>query len=384
MQPLNGIRVVEFCNIAAGPYCGMLLSDMGADVIKIEKPGGDDMRSWPPISEGYSENFASINRNKRSIVLDLKNADDHAVALKLCARADVILENNRPGVMDRLGLGFSDIRATNPKIIYASISAFGQDGPFSKAGGFDLTVQGISGIMSVTGEEGAPPVKCGVPIGDMATGLYGAYAIAAALREVATTGQGTHIDVSMLGASLGVAALQTSECFGTGRNAPPMGSRHPRNAPYQAFKASDGYFVMAAGNNALFAKVCAVVDLPHLLDKPEYANPTERAANQTALAEVLEAQFAKRTARDWIAAFEAAGVPCGPINSFKDAIAHPQVQHAGWVQPLRLPSGVETRTFGSPVRFDGQTAPVRRPPPALDGDRDSILADLAADGDTTV
>ncbi len=377
LTPLHGIRVVEFCNIAAGPYCGMLLADMGADVIKVEKPGGDDMRGWPPLTDGDSENFASINRGKRSIVLDLKSAHDLAIAKRLCARADVVLENNRPGVMARLGLGFDDLKALNPTIIFASVSAFGQDGPHAQDGGFDLTIQAVSGIMSVTGEAGAPPVKCGVPIADFATGLYAAFAIATALRSVAATGQGTHIDMSMLGASLGIAALQTSSVFGFGHDSPPMGSRHPRNAPYQAFAAADGHFAMAAGNNALFAKVCEVANLPELLHDNRFRNAQTRSEHQRALAEILEKVFAKRSAADWVHAFKLAGVPAEPINSVSRALDHPQVRHAGWVQDLALPGGAMTKTFGSPIRFDGQSAPVKRGPPALDGDRNSILSELS-------
>ena len=235
MLPLIDIRVVEFCNVAAGPFCGMLLADMGADVIKVEKPGGDDLRHWPPLSEGFSENFASVNRNKRSIVLDLKSNSDVLIAQRLCAKADVIIENNRPGAMQRLGLGYDRLKDVNPKLIYCSISAFGLSGPGADSGGFDLTIQAISGIMSVTGDETGVPIKCGVPVSDFAAGLYGAYAVAAALLKRNVTEKGEYIDVSMLGASLGISALQTSEFFGTGKNAPPMGSRHPRNAPYQAF-----------------------------------------------------------------------------------------------------------------------------------------------------
>jgi formyl-CoA transferase len=231
----------------------MLLADMGADVVKIENPdGGDTLRSWPPITNGFSENFASLNRNKRSVTLDLKNPADLAKAQALIGDADILIENNRPGVMDRLGIGYEAMRKLNPKLIYCSISAYGQSGPRSQEGGFDLTVQAMSGIMSITGEPGGPPVKCGVPISDFSAGLYGAFAIVSALRSVAQSGEGTHLDISMLGSSLGIAALQTSEYFGTGRDPVKLGSAHPRNAPYQAFRCRDGYFGMAAGNNALW------------------------------------------------------------------------------------------------------------------------------------
>ncbi len=376
MLCLADVRVVEFTNILSGPYCGMLLSDMGAEVIKVEKPTGDDMRFWPPISDGYSENFASVNRNKRSIALDLKSGEDLALAKDICASANVVIENNRPGVMDRLGLGYADIRALNPAIIYCSISAFGTDGPYAKRGGFDLVIQAESGIMSVTGED--DPVKCGVPISDVATGLYGAFAIAAALREVDKAGKGVHIDASMLGASIGIAALQTSEFFGTGTSAPRMGSRHPRNAPYQAFKAADGYFAMAAGNDKLYADVCRILGRMDLLDRPEFKTTELRAANQYQLAEIVEQEFAKRTAAEWLEILAGEGVPCGKINSYKEAMSHPQVDHCGWVQPMTLPNGVETKTFGSPLRFDLEAPKIRANPPALDEHGAEIRAEITA------
>ena len=375
MLPLEGVRVVEFTNIASGPFCGMLLADMGADVIKVEKPSGDDMRYWPPISDGYSENFASVNRNKRSIALDLKSDDDNQLAKALCKRADVVIENNRPGVLDRLGLGYEAMKALNPALIYCSINAFGSDGPYSHRGGFDLVIQAASGIMSVTGED--DPVKCGVPISDFATGLYAGFAIASALRETAKTGQGTHIDASMLGSSIGISALQTSEFFGTGKNSPRMGSRHPRNAPYQAFQASDGYFALAAGNDKLFRNVCELIDRLDLLEREEFETTSLRAENQTMLAEILEPEFLKKTAMEWIKVFGDAGVPCGLINSYERALSHPQVVHSGWVQPMTLPNGVETKTFGSPIRFDLEPTKLRSMPPALNEHGDEIRAEMA-------
>ncbi|MEZ5739981.1 MAG: CoA transferase [Burkholderiaceae bacterium] len=345
MLPLAGIKVIEFTNILSGPFCGMLLADMGADVVKVEKPSGDDMRFWPPITDGYSENFASVNRNKRSIAMDLKSADDRALARELCAGADVIIENNRGGVMDRLGLGYADIKALNPAIIYCSINAFGSQGPYANRGGFDLVIQAESGIMSVTGEDA--PVKCGVPISDTATGLYGAFAIAAALREVASTGQGVHIDASMLGASLGISALQTSEFFGAGKSSPRMGSRHPRNAPYQAFKASDGFFCIAAGNDKLYRDVCLQVGMPELIEHPDYKSTALRAKNQAALADILAVPFLTKTADEWIRIFGECGVPCG-LTIRAGARSSVQVRHCGWVQDTTLPNGVRTKTFGSP------------------------------------
>ncbi|HKU94970.1 MAG TPA: CoA transferase [Vineibacter sp.] len=380
MLPLAGVKVVEFCQVAAGPFCGMLLADMGADVIKVEPPEGDMLRQWPPISNGYSENFASLNRNKRSVVLDLKNPEHKKRARALILDADVVVENNRPGVMDRLGLGYASLKAEKPGLIYCSISAFGQTGPRSGEGGFDVTVQAVSGIMSVTGEPDGAPVKCGVPVSDFAAGLYGAFAIAAKLREVQMGGAGGHVDVSMLGASLGIAALQTSEYFGTGRDPRKLGSAHPRNAPYQAFKARDGYFVIAAGNDRLWQSVTEVVARPDLLADARFTSTSLRAQNQVALKDMLETEFAKQPVDHWIAAFEKAGVPHGRINSYAQVLADPQVAHMGWIQPTTLPSGVATRTFGFPVRFDGQTLALRRDPPALGGNSEAVFGAIDAAG----
>ncbi len=364
--PLEGIRVIELCHVAAGPFCGMLLADMGADLIKVENPnGGDTLRSWPPINEGFSENFAALNRNKRSVTLDLKTPDDLEQLKTLVQSADVLIENNRPGVMTRLGIGYETLKALNPRLVMASISAYGQSGPRASEGGFDLTVQAMSGIMSVTGEPGGAPVKCGVPLADFSAGLYAAYSVVCALRQAQASGHGTHIDVPMLGATLGIAALQTSEFFGSGKDPVKLGSAHPRNAPYQAFKCQDGYFGMAAGNQALWQSVCEVVQQPQWLQDPRFLSPSLRAQHQDELRELLEAIFAKAQCAHWLERFRAAGVPCAPINSYEQVLADPQVQYMNWVQPLTLPNGVQTRTFGAPVQFDGQSMPIRRAPPAL-------------------
>lgn len=376
---LSGVKVIEICNVAAGPYCGMLLADMGADVIKIEHPeGGDTLRAWPPLSEGYSENFASLNRNKRSVTLNLKDPADVARARALALDADVLLENNRPGVMARLGLGYEDLAALNPRLVYCSISAYGQTGPRAQEGGFDLTIQAMSGIMSVTGEAGGAPVKCGVPVADFTAGLYGAFSITAALRVAAATGHGTHLDVPMLGVTMGIAALQTSEYFGSGKDPQKLGSAHPRNAPYQAFRCRDGYFGMAAGNNALWKGVCNVVGRQDLVQDERFLDTGRRARNQAELRDILEAIFANDDGETWLTRFREAGVPCAPINTYSQVLADPQVDHMGWVQPIELPNGVRTRTFGAPVRIGGQTLPIRSAPPALGEHNDEVLGQLPA------
>jgi crotonobetainyl-CoA:carnitine CoA-transferase CaiB-like acyl-CoA transferase len=362
---LADVQVVEFCSTAAGPFCAMLLADMGADVIKVEPPSGDGLRQWPPLNQGYSENFASLNRNKKSVVLDLKNPADVAIARRLVLDADIVVENNRPGVMDRLGLGYDNFRDERPNLLYCSISAFGQTGPRAGEGGFDLTIQAAGGVMSVTGEPDGAPVKCGVPVSDFASGLYGAFAITAALASVRAGGRGAHIDVPMFGCTLGIAALQTSEYFGNGRSPRKLGSAHPRNAPYQTFQAADGYFAIAAGNDKLWLQVCSVVEMPELSGDARFLTPTDRAANQQDLQDILESRFRRKPLDHWIAAFHQAGVPHARINDYAAALDDPQTAHMQWVQPLTLPGGQQTRTFASPLRLNGAGFEIRQPPPAL-------------------
>ena len=379
LKPLAGIRVLEICNVAAGPFCALLLADLGADVIKLESPGaGDTLRAWPPHTgpenDRLSENFASLNRNKRSITLDLKNPGDNAKAKDLIANADVLIENNRPGVMKRLSLDFDSALAINPKLIYCSISAYGQTGPRANEGGFDVTIQAMSGIMSVTGEPDGAPVKCGVPVADFTAGLYGAMSICAQLRAVAQTGKGVHIDVPMMGTSLAIAALQTSEYFGVGKDPVKLGSAHPRNAPYQAFKAKDDYLVMAAGTQALWETVCQILRSPELLQDERFSSTALRAKNQIALKELIEAILQKDTAANWITQFSQAGVPCCPINQYSAVLNDPQTRAMGWVQPMVMANGQETKTVINPIKFNGATAPIERRPPRL-GEHNSEIVE---------
>jgi crotonobetainyl-CoA:carnitine CoA-transferase CaiB-like acyl-CoA transferase len=379
LKPLAGIRVLEICNVAAGPFCALLLADLGADVIKLENPGtGDTLRAWPPHTgpenDRLSENFASLNRNKRSVTLDLKNPDDNAKAKNLIANADVLIENNRPGVMKRLGLDFDSALAINPKLIYCSISAYGQTGPRANEGGFDVTIQAMSGIMSVTGEPDGAPVKCGVPVADFTAGLYGAMSICAQLRAVAQTGKGVHIDVPMMGTSLAIAALQTSEYFGVGKDPVKLGSAHPRNAPYQAFKAKDDYLVMAAGTQALWETVCQILKSPELLKDERFTSTALRAKNQIALKELIEVILQKDTAANWIAQFSQAGVPCCPINQYSAVLNDPQTLAMGWVQPMVMANGQQTKTVINPIKFNGTTAPIERRPPRL-GEHNSEIVE---------
>lgn len=363
--PLAGVRVVEFCQVASGPFCGMLLADFGADVIKIEPPEGDSMRQWPPLNGGFSENFASVNRGKRSVVLNLKDPADLERARALVCDADVLIENNRPGAMQRLGLGWDWFAPRHPALVYCSISAYGQDGPRGGEGGFDLTIQAAAGVMSVTGEPDGAPVKAGVPVSDFSSGLYAAFSIAALLIRGRAGGAGGHIDVPMFGVTLAISALQTSEYFGSGRNPRKLGSAHPRNAPYQAYQAADGWFAIAAGNNKLWQQVCVTVGVDALLADERFTNPTHRATHQHALKALLDPHFARQPLAHWLTAFAAAGVPCAPINGYDAALGDPQALHLGLVREQILPGGHATQTVGCAVRLDGQAIDVDTQVPAL-------------------
>jgi succinate--hydroxymethylglutarate CoA-transferase len=382
---LEGLRVIEFGQIAAAPFTGSLLADLGADVVKVERPDvGDGMRQWPPLSKGkngeeYSENFASVNRNKRSICANLKDPEDVAQVKILCEHADVLVENYRPGVLPRLGLGPEDIAAINPRLVYCSISGYGQVGPYRTKGAFDVTVQAMSGLMSVTGEEGGEPVKAGVPFGDFGAGLYAAYTILAAVMQSRQTGKGAYLDCSMLGAMIGVSALQTSEYFGTGVAPKALGSAHPRNAPYQGFAAKDGFFAVAAGNDKLWADLCKLLDLTELLDDPRFTTQFLRAANQKELSGILAPVFLTESVDHWVSAIDEHGIPCAPVNDFPTILGSEQVKQLGLVETIKLPNGSETQTTTFPVRIDGRVPKLRSSPPNLGEHTAEVLKDWVGD-----
>jgi succinate--hydroxymethylglutarate CoA-transferase len=377
---LTGLKVLEFGQIAAGPFAGSLFADLGADVVKVERPdGGDGMRTWPPLTRNeagkiFSENFASVNRNKRSIAVDLKDPQQLANLKELCRKADILIENFRPGVLRRLGLGYEALSQTNPGLVYCSLSGCGQSGPYATKGAFDVTVQAMSGLMSVTGEEGGAPVKCGVPVGDFCAGLYGAFCVLACILERQRSGRGAFIDCSMLGSLLGVAALQTSEYFGTQRAPKRLGSAHPRNAPYQAFEAEDDYFVIAAGNDRLWREVCEAVEMPELEKDPRFVTQELRAKNQHELVEILESSFKQRSAAEWLAEMDQRGVPCAPINTYPQILSDPQVAAMGLVTDLKLPNGVTTKTVRFPIKIYGHDFEIYRPPPELGAHTEEVFA----------
>ncbi|MEO9326190.1 CoA transferase [Nocardioides sp. C4-1] len=371
-RPLAGVRVVELAHVAAGPFAGMLLADLGADVVKVEPPTGDQMRSWPPFARGddgssFSHNFASVNRNKRSIVADLKDAVRLAEVQALVAAADVVVENYRPGVLDRLGLGYEQVADGHRGLVYASISGYGLGSPYVNDGAYDVVIQGMSGLMSVTGEADGSPVKSGVPVGDFTAGLYAAYTIAAVLPRVRASGTSVRLDVPMLDCLLGVSALQTSEYWGSGREPARMGTAHPRNAPYQGFAAADGDLTIAAGNDRLWAAVAEVVGLSHLVDDPRFVTQGDRVAHQRELAALLGERLLTEKRAHWLSELRARGVPCGPVNTFGEVLADPHVEATGLVTHVEVPVAGETQTVVYPVRIGGAAARPDRGAPALGG-----------------
>lgn len=378
VKPLSGVRVLEFGQIAAGPFVGSLLADLGADVVKVERPVvGDGLRAWPPLTAGtagdvFSENFASINRNKRSITADFKNKNDVKHLKNLVTVCDVVIENYRPGVLPRLGLGYEDFKKIKPELVYCSVSGFGQIGENATKGAFDVTVQAFSGLMSVTGEADGNPIKCGVPVGDFCAGLYAAYAILARLMQARQTGQGAYIDCSMLGSLIGISALQTSEFFGTQNTPQALGSAHPRNAPYQAFRSKDEYFVIAAGNDRLWEEVAEAVGLSYLTADPRFKTQILRAQNQKDLVSLLQPEFEKETAQFWLDEMDIRGVPCSPINTFPEVLNSDQIKSMGLVHPMTLPNNAKTKTTAFPIKMTDFDFEIYRSPPSLGAHNEEV------------
>ena len=374
MTALDGLRVLDQTQVMAGPFCAMLLGDMGADVVKIEPPGGESMRGGElEQAPGVSASFLAVNRNKRGIVLDLKRPEGVAILKKLAATADVLVENYRPGVAARLGVDYATLAALNPRLVYCSISGFGQTGPYAQRGGFDLIAQGMSGIMSATGTEGGPPVKVGVPITDLGAGLFGLMGILAALRARRVTGRGQLVDTSLFEAGLALSAWEATEYWYTGENPRPLGTAHRLNAPYQAFRASDGWFTVGAANERLWPRFAGLLGLEHLVGDPRFARPAPRLANRAALEELVEAVTAGKPRGHWLALCEEAGIPAGPIYSVPEALADPHALARGMVQELEHPQAGRVKALGNPVKLSRSPATLRKAAPCLGEDTDAVL-----------
>lgn len=371
--PLAGFTVIELCQALAGPYACMMLADMGARVIKVEKPGGDDSRGMPPhFVKGTSTYFMSINRGKESIVLDLKTPEGRDVLLKLVAKADIVVENNRPGVLDRLGLTFDAFKAANPKIVLCSISGFGQDGPYRDLPAYDMIVQAMSGGMSITGEPSGKPVRSGVPIGDMCAGMTGALAAVSALHAARATGQAQHCDVAMLDVQVSMLSYQMAHHLATGIVPTLQGRAHSGIPEMGAYECKDGMEVLIAPLAAhMWPWVCKALDLPELAEDPSFATRGERIKHRAVLKEKIQATFKTRTSDEWVERMRAAGVPVAKVNDFAGVVADPQIQHRGMVANLDY-EGEPVRLIGSPLKFAGVQQRYLSPP-ALGAQGESIL-----------
>jgi len=382
MGPLSGIRVLDISQVMAGPYCCMLLGDMGADVIKIEPRGAGDStrRSMGFRLKGEdSPGFLALNRNKRSIALDLKSEEDREVLYALVRSADVLVENGRPGVAARLKMDYETLKKINPKLVYASISGFGQTGPWSQRPGFDLMAQAMSGVMSATGHPGGEPVKSIVPVGDLGAALLAVYGILSALIGRGRTGEGAFVDASLFEAALGLSLWETNEYFATGKSPGPIGTVNRMSAPYQAVKASDGFFVIGAANDKLWSAFLPVIDRTDLADDPRFKGSAKRLENRVALLEILAPIFETRTVAQWVETLLAAGVPAGPILDYGQALNNEHSAAREMVLDIPHPTEGTFKSLGFPVKVTGAQS-VRRHPPLLDEHRNEILEELRGAG----
>ena len=383
MQPLSGVRVIDVTQIMAGPFCTMLLGDMGADVIKIEKPdGGDDIRrSGPPFVAGDSAAFLNIGRNKRSVVIDIKTPEGSKIVRRLARTADIFVQNLRPGRIEGFGLGYDDLRAVNPSIVYATITGYGRTGPYKDKPGFDLMAQGMSGIMGVTGHPGQPPVKVSVPITDLNAGLFTAFGVLAAYVNRLKTGTGQHVDSSLLEAGVAYTFWESAIYFATGSPPGPNGSAHQLSAPYQALPTSDGYLTIGGATQSNWERLCRAVGRAELLSDPRFAANADRMANHAALERTLSETFKTRTTAHWIGVLDRAGVPCGPINDMSQVYDDPQVIARDMVVEIDHPTAGAIRNVGIPVKFSETPGTVRRPPPRLGEHTHEVLVEFGYTAD---
>jgi crotonobetainyl-CoA:carnitine CoA-transferase CaiB-like acyl-CoA transferase len=361
---LDGITVLDVTQVMAGPYCAMLLCDMGARVIKVEPPAGDSTRAMAGAIGSDSAAFNAVNRGKLGIVLDLQQPAGRAALRRLAGSADIFIENYRPGVMTRLGLDYATLAADNPRLIYASISGYGATGPSAAKGGFDLVAQGVSGIMSVTGEADRPPVKVGLPITDLGAGLFALSAILAALHWRSSSQRGQHIDTSLVEAGIALSVWEATEYF-SGSVPRPLGSAHRMSAPYQAFRCSDGYITIGAANDRTFAKLAVALDHREWLDDARFASDGARVAHRPALASAIEAVTVTRSCADWLAMLDAAGIPCGPINDYAQVFADPQVLARDMAVSVDHPTLGRLQTLGTPIKMSATPLRVARRAPLL-------------------
>lgn len=375
--PLDGMKVLDLTQVMAGPFCTMLLADMGADVVKVEKPGGDDIRGiGPPFINGESAAFLQINRNKRSVVVDLKNEQGVTALRRMATQADAFVQNYRPGAMERMGLGYEQVHEINPALVYCSISGFGSTGPYSKRAGFDLVTQGMSGLMSLTGQPGGEPTKIGVPITDLNAGFYAAYGVLCAYIERLKTGTGQLVDASLLESGLAYTFWESAIYFTTGRAPKPAGSAHRLTAPYQSFPTRDGYINIGAANQSNWERLCGALARPDLLEDSRFATNSDRMQNLQQLDATLTETFRGRDSAEWLDAMEGAGVPCGPIYDLAEAYDDPQVRAREMVVEVEHPVAGTIKNIGIPVKLSETPGTVRRAAPTLGQHTDEVLAEF--------
>ena len=381
-MPLEGVRVLDVSQVMAGPFCSMLLGDMGADVIKVEPPvGGDQTRGAMGFKLKGSDSlgFINMNRNKRSITLDLKTDAGREVFYRLAGTADIMVENYRPGATARLGIDYPTLQALNRRLVYASISGFGQTGPWAERPGFDLIAQAMGGVMSITGHPGGPPTKAGVPVADIGCALFALYGILSAHIGAMKTGEGQYVDASLFEAAISLAIWDISEYWGTGRVPTALGTANRMSAPYQAFKARDGWLVLGANNQRLWRSLCDVLDRPDLMADRRFATIADRLANRPALVGELERSLAARDTGEWVERLLAVGIPAGPILDYAEALASDHAAARNMVMEIDHPVEGKVRTIGFPVKMNGTPQTVRRPPPLLGEHTAAIVAELGLD-----
>lgn len=363
---LDNIVVLDLTRVLAGPYCTMILADLGAEVIKIERPdAGDDSRSFPPFKNGESGYYMSLNRNKKGITMDLKSHGDREAFIELVKQADVVVENFRPGTMERLGLGYETLKQINKKIVYAAISGFGQDGPLSQKPAYDLIVQGMGGLMGLTAHPGGMPTRVGSAIGDIAAGMFAAIGILAALNKRNETGKGQMVDVSMLDCQVALLENAIARYSFSGKNPEPTGNRHPSIAPFQSFPTKDGHVIAAAGNNSLWEKFCQAVGAEHLLNDDRFVDNSKRVDNIHELQEELDIIFKQKTSQEWMAILSDAGVPNGPISTVEEVVNNPQVLYREMVLEVEHPMAGTYLTQGIPIKLSDMKKSNISPPPTL-------------------
>ena len=374
--PLTGMRVIELAHIMAGPVCGLMLADLGADVIKVEKASGDDSRRFvPPEINGEPAAFLMMNRNKRGIALDLKTQEGCEVLKRLVKHADVLIENYRRGTMEKLGLGYEELKKINPGLIYCEISGFGRTGPYKDRGGFDLVAQGMSGLMDITGEANRGPVKVGAPVSDTTAGILGAMGCLAAYAHKQKTGEGQKVDTSLFEAAITHTYWQSAICFATGSSPGRMGTAHPLNAPYQTFETKDSWINVGAANQRNWERLLECISAPELGEDPRFAQNSARMTNLDALVGVLTAHFKKRTSKEWLEIFENAGIPAGPVLTIEEMHADPQVIARDMVPETDHPAAGLIQTIGLPVKFSKTPGGVVRPAPLLGQHTEEVLAE---------